>query len=368
MDENKKVHLDKLLLAAIEGGASDVHLKTTYKPVYRKSGQLKDYKTIVLDADSINEKIQGILTEEENTDYSLGDDIDKALVIADSGGAEHRYRVHAWRDNNGPCLSVRVIPDKIIDIRDIGFPNEVWKDIINLQAGLVLVTGYTGSGKSTTLASIIQEINNNYRRHIITLERPIEYRYEKKQCLISQREVGKDVKSYQEGVKGALRSDPDIILVGEIRHKETARHTIEAAETGHLVFSTLHTQSTYDAISRLVNMFEANEQMVIRDTLSTCLAYILSQKLIPHRNHPDRALAMEILNVRDSYPIRNRILKGEYYRIPGDMQSGQSATYMITMDQHLEKLCRAGKISIDAALDYARQPKQLKEKLQDMEA
>jgi twitching motility protein PilT len=222
----------------------------------------------------------------------------------------------------------------------------------------VLVTGRTGSGKTTTLASLIQEINRTRQEHIITIEDPIEYVHNPDKCIISQREVGVHVDSFKNGLKYALRQDPNIILIGEIRDKETAHLTLEATATGHLVFATLHTMSAVESVRRYVNFFDTEEQNNIRNLLASNLAYVLSQQLIPHQRGIGRTMAMEVMNVRDSDSIKALLRDGKDYQIPSYMHQKLG---MITMDERLKQLEAMGKIPAGSSIFYAHRPKDVAE-------
>jgi len=296
----------------------------------------------------VPDELKPILEEKRSVDFSLtynDKDADKST----------RFRVNAAHDINGRYLAFRIIPSEIREIDSIGFPSDIWKSIIEMEQGLVLVTGGTGSGKTTTLASLIQEINRNYAKHIVTIENPVEYLHPPIKSIISQRELNHDVLSFADGVHDALRQDPDVILIGEIRDYETAVRALEAASTGHLVFSTLHTNSAVDAVRRNVSMFTIEEQNQARDALASNLSFVLSQQLIPPKKGKGRTLAMEVLNVRDNSGVKNHLRKGEYNQLESDLQLGRN-TGMISMDARLLELNRSGVLSKDEAVRYARSP------------
>ncbi len=274
-----------------------------------------------------------------------------------------RFRVNIGRENRGNYATFRIIPNEIRNITDIGFPSDdIWKDIISLNKGLVLVTGVTGSGKSTTLASIIQEINRAYRDVIICIEDPIEYIHKNKRSIVIQREVGRDTNSFSSGVKWAFRQDPDDILVGEIRDTETARAALTAAETGHLVFSTLHTKDAVGTIRRYIELFPSDEQGEIRNSLSDNLFYVISQQLIPYEMRTGRVLAMEVM--KNTFALKNLIREGKVHQMQNLLQTGIKEG-MITMDKHLEMLCRGGRISQDIAVQYATNRDELSVRLKE---
>ena len=358
MPENKKILFEKILNAAVERNASDIHLIADEPPTLRIEGKLNKLNTKEINSSEMNDFIKGFMPESKQVIFSEQGNIDFSFQLENT-----RYRGNAARDQHGTYVTLRLIPSKIRDIREIGFPNEnVWQDIVSLQSGLVLVTGVTGSGKSTTLSSIIEEINKTRGGRIITIEDPIEQVYKaKNQSLISQREIGTDLKSFSDGVKYALRQDPDIILIGEIRDYETAEKTLEAAMTGHLVFSTLHTRDCSETVSRYVSLFEEAEQDKIKNILASTLNYTISQQLIPYQKGVGRTVAMEILNNRPA-SVKNSIRKGEYHKIISEIQTGRKYG-MNTMDNHLEILYIDGKIDKNTALQYAHDRPSLESKL-----
>jgi len=284
----------------------------------------------------------------------FGDTMDEEGSISyNYEGRDYRFRGHVAKDRRGTFLALRLIPAEPISVEKLGWPNDaVWRDILNLSGGLVLVTGVTGSGKSTTLASLIQKYNELKPAHIITFEDPVEYRLREVQGIISQREVGVDVVSFQEGLRGAMRLDPDVLYIGEIRDLQTAQIALTASETGHLVFSTLHNRSAGESIEKFVNFYEWQHQASIRQYLSVNLAYVIVQQLLPYQRRPDRVLAMEVMNVKDSTAIQNVIRKGEINKIHDEIERGNRYN-MITMDQHLVRLCKEGKVSSEDAIHHA---------------
>lgn len=363
-EEQKEIKLEKILSSALEQKASDIHLKVGYKPVIRVEGKLKDEDTEkLLDKENIMSIIKSILGDKKYNLFIEKKNWDLSYEARDGSGKTYRFRVNTAFDRNGPFVAMRIIPDNIRDITKVGFPNDVWKDIISLNQGLVLVTGVTGSGKTTTLASLIQEINKTRADHIITVEDPVEYIYKPSNCIISQRELGTDVKSFADGVKYSLREDPDILLIGEIRDKETALTALEASETGHLVFSTLHTKDVSGTVSRYIDLCESEDHENIRNSLANNLAYVLCQQLIPYgRRGIERTLAMEVMNAQSNIAIKNHIRKGEYYRIINELQTGK-VHKMITMDSCLEQLYNSENIKKEQAIFHASDPEAMRQKL-----
>jgi twitching motility protein PilT len=337
--------IDKLLQVGISRKASDLHLKVGYPPFYRVQGILSSADTEVLTSENIMAMIRAMLGEDARmAQLESGRNLDFSLSLFG-----HRFRANAAFAQGSPFLCIRFISSKIRELEEIGFPNDVYNDIIKLQKGLVLVTGVTGSGKSTTLASMIQAINRNRATHIITLEDPIEYVHAPIKSIISQRELGLDVSSFADGVKYSLREDPDVILVGEIRDIDTAKQVLAAANSGHLVFSTIHASSASETIRRFVTLFPSSEQEACANSLAANLTYVLSQSLIPYQKDVGRTLAMEILNVNGS--VKNHIRKAEFHQIVSCMQMGAKSK-MITMEKCLEDLLRKGRITQEIYEEY----------------
>jgi len=250
----------------------------------------------------------------------------------------NRFRVNTFRDENGVSLAIRVIPKEILSVEKVGFPyKEIWQDITEMTKGLVLVCGATNSGKSTTNAALIQRINETRGEHIVTIEDPIEYLYSGGQSIISQREIGRHVTSFEKGLEAALREDPNVLLIGEIKNNETAKIALQAANSGHLVFTTLHSGDCGQAIWEYASRFPSEEQESARKQLADSLKYVLCQRLIPYEPGEKRTLIMEVANVNKSGAVRNMIRKGEYNNIV-DQISREKATYSVTMAQHAKML------------------------------
>ncbi|MBI4606079.1 MAG: PilT/PilU family type 4a pilus ATPase [Planctomycetes bacterium] len=261
------------------------------------------------------------------------------------------FRINVFRDRRGMACALRVLPRAIPDVESIGFPTErVWKDVVGLEQGLVIVTGITGSGKSTTVASLLQRIDQTQKVRIITLEDPIEYVFEGSKALISQREVGRHVPSFHSGLRSALREDPDIIFVGEMRDPETTSLALTAAETGHLVFSTLHTKDSVGVLSRIVDLFPPERAKELCTQLSFSLTQVLAQKLVPRAGGPGRRVAMEVFKNLPS--VANLIRTGNWHQIYTQMQT-QRKEGLITLERHLEDLVEGGEITRETALRYS---------------
>ena len=269
-----------------------------------------------------------------------------------------QFRINIFRENDGLAAAIRALSLDVPPIEKIGFPNNVWEDIIDLKAGLVLLTGITGAGKSTTIASLIGRISEKTACRIITVEDPIEYILPQKYSIISQREVGRDVKSFYDGLKEMMREDPDVIFVGEMRDAETIAMTLMAAETGHLVFSTLHTRDVTGSVTRILDYFPEGRQAEVRNQLSLGLAYVVSQKLIPRKNGQGRVVAMEILN--NTYACANLIRTGKIEQIYSQLQTktrNKPDEKMITLEKHLSILVKQGEIDLLEAQKWANDTK-----------
>ena len=335
--------VEELVAKAKRDGASDVHVIEGLPPKYRLDGQIQDMDTeIVTHADAVG--VAMYLAGAEG--YEKFDEVGEF----DGAGtyAGNRCRIHLFKQQGKPSLALRLLRESIPKLENLGVPPAVY-NLTNLHKGIVLVTGETGSGKSTTLAALLDSINHTFRSHIVTLEDPVEYLYKPDLCAINQREVGKDTASFAEGLRASLREDPNVILIGEMRDKDTIETAITAAETGHLVFGTLHTGSASDSIDRMVQVFPADEQTQIRLQLSMTLMAVLTQQLIPKKNG-GRALACELMIVTDA--IRNLIRAGNTPQIANAVATS-AAIGGQTMDQALLKLVRSGQIAKDMAIHYA---------------
>ena len=342
----------ELLSATAEQGASDLHLQCRQQPQYRIDGVLARAEEggVVLRDEDVGGMIDSVLSSEQKKRYVQFCGVDFSY---ESGG--FIFRVNVAKERGRPYLTARAIPQKIMEISDLGFPSDIWREIVSLQRGLVLVTGVTGSGKSTTLASFIQEINRNSSKNIITIEDPIEYIHEGIKSSIKQRELYRDVNTFAEGVEQAMRQDPNVISVGEIRDIKTALGVLNASDTGHLVTSTLHTKNSPNTITRYLDFFSEGDRDYVRGALADNLEFIVCQQLVP-KVGGGRILAMEIL--KNNPAVKNLIRTGKTPQIYSAIQTGVGEG-MITMDKSLEDLCRGGKISPETAVDYALDRKQM---------
>jgi len=328
---------------------SDLHIKIGAQPAYRVDGDLV--------------KIEGAVVSEEvarGLIYPLiGAKCVETLKRQSSVDCSYRvgklqFRINVFVDNDGVSAAIRALWVDIPKPEQIGFSNDVWEDIVRRKCGLVLFTGITGAGKSTSIASIIDRINQNRACRIITLEDPIEYIFTQRNSMISQREVGRDVETFKDGLRAMMREDPDVIFVGEMRDAETVSLTLTAAETGHLVFSTLHTRDVVGSITRILDYFPSGRQEEVRNQLSLGLAYVLSQKLIPRKDGNGRIVAMEVLN--NNYAVANLIRTGKVEQIYSQLQiktKNQPDEKMLTMERHLARLVKAGKVDLLEAQKWA---------------
>lgn len=340
------MEFDEMVRFAVENGASDIHLASNNLPSYRKNGKIMSYKgTEILDEDTVMKYIDEVLEPADYLKFCNTGDIDSAYQF----GNLARFRVNAFKQRHGATLVMRVIKLNPPKLGDLNLPQSIAK-ILNLQEGLVLVTGPTGSGKSTTLAALINEINHREELHIITIEDPVEYMHSPAKCIINQREVGQDSETYSTALKSALREDPDIILMGEIRDLESMSIALRAAETGHLVFSTLHTESAAKTIDRLIDMFPVERQKQALNQLSTTLKAVISQRLLPRSDRPGRIGAFEIMFVNSA--IANLIREDKIPQIE-QMISLNQQTGMITRKLSIENLLKRGLISKETADKYS---------------
>lgn len=336
--------IEQLVVKARQDGASDIHLIYGLPPKYRKSGMLEDMTDEPLDARDCD-MICRELAKDAYDDYVRTGELDSADTFAGN-----RCRIHIFRQQGKPSVALRLLSDRIPKLDALGLPPAALK-LPDLHKGIVLVTGETGSGKSTTLAALIDFINHTRKCHIVTLEDPVEYLYKPDKAAINQREVGKDTMSFASGLRASLREDPNVILIGEMRDKETIETAITAAETGHLVFGTLHTGSASDAVDRIVQVFPEGMQTQIRLQLPMCLQAVLTQQLVPKKGG-GRALACEMMVVTDA--IRNLIRNGNTPQIANAVATS-AAIGGQTMDQALCRLVRSGQITKDNALHYAHE-------------
>jgi len=341
----RKEQLDKLLAFAVEKEASDIHLCSGYPPILRIHGALRRINGAVLSSEGLEKLVQEILDAPKQKALEQTHELDFAYAIP--GVA--RFRTNIYFQLRGLSIAFRVIPERIRTLEELGVPKGVYR-LARQKEGFILVTGPTGSGKSTTLAAIIDLIDQERQVHIITIEDPIEYVYQGRNCLINQREVGPHTHSFARALRSALREDPDVILIGEMRDLETISLALQAAETGHLVLATLHTNSAAETVNRIVDVFPAEQQGQIRVMFADCIQGIISQRLLPTRDGKGRVAAMEVMVATPA--IRNLIRERKIHQIPSAIQTG-SHYGMQTLDQSLHALFQKGIISWEVALAYA---------------
>ncbi|MCS7243776.1 MAG: type IV pilus twitching motility protein PilT [Candidatus Calescibacterium sp.] len=348
MSENP---IDVLLKMMVEKNASDLHLKAGSPPMLRVDGELEPAIPQVLPPNAIRKIIESMLTEQQKAKLVAERELDFAYSVPGLA----RFRCNAYFQRNSWALAVRIIPSRPFSIDELGLP-EIFKYLAMRPRGLVLVTGPTGSGKSTTLASMIDYINANRKCHIITIEDPIEFLHKDKLAIVSQRELGTDTHSFANALRSALRQDPDVILVGELRDFETTQIAITAAETGHLVLGTLHTTGCANAVDRVIDIFPPHQQHQVRVQLSMIIEGVIFQNLIPKSTGSGRVLALEIMTGTPA--VRHLIREGKTHMLPNAIQSG-SEDGMISFDQSLRDLYLQGLISFEYAMLSAFNPEEL---------
>ena len=343
-DEVEGLHVNDLLKLVLDQRGSDLHLTAGSPPVIRVHGELRPVEGVdALSGSQIREMIYAVLTQKQREKFENELELDCSYSLP--GRSRFRVNVFLQRDNVGAVM--RTIPYEIVPFDNLGVPATV-RSFAELPRGLVLVTGPTGSGKSTTLASLIDIVNREKAVHIMTVEDPIEFLHQHKRAVVNQREVGEDTKSFAEALRHVLRQDPDVILVGEMRDLETIQTALTAAETGHLVFATLHTQDAPQSIDRIIDVFPAHQQQQVRVQLAASLQGICTQQLLQTPDGQGRALAAEVLVATPA--VRNLIREGKIYQIYSLMQTGAKFG-MLTMDQNLAQLVKAGKVTLEAALE-----------------
>ena len=351
---------NKLIREVIDSQSPDLHLNVGHNPIVRlKTGNiaaLTDYP--VLKKEDIEKIISDITNEEQKKRFKKDLEFDFSFHMGEVG----RFRVNIFQERFGPAIAFRTISERIPTLEELGLGSVV-EELLQLPHGLVLVTGPTGMGKSTSLASMINYINEHRQAHIITIEDPIEYVYKSNNCLITQREVNVHTHSFANAIRVALRQDPNVVMVGEMRDLETIAAAMTLAETGHLVFSTLHTPDTPQTVDRIIDVFPAYQQQQIRTQLGNTLKGVISQVLIPRTDGEGRIAAREIMISNDA--IRNCITQGQIHQIYSMIQIG-SAEGMILMDQSLEDLVRAKVITKEDAITKASDIESLSSKLSDI--
>ena len=349
------IQIDRLLDTVVRQDCSDLHLTTGRPPTVRLNGRLKNLQTKVLDSDDMVALMKSITPEKNQQELQEMGSTDFGFAYGDAA----RFRVAVFRQRGDVAICLRLIPNRLLTFEQIGLPPIV-KELIRRPRGLFIVTGPTGSGKTTSLATMIDYINDNMDRHIITTEDPIEYYHYHKKSLVNQRELGNDVPTFSESLKRALRQDPDVILVGEMRDLETMEAAIGAAETGHLVFATLHTTGAAGTITRVIDAFPVNQQAQVRVQLSTALIAVVSQQLLARQDRAGRVAAYEFLVVTPA--ISNLIRENKTFRIDSAIQTGRKFGMQL-LDDHLWKLYEEGIVAADEMIDKAKDPGALTDKV-----
>ncbi len=344
--------IEQLISGAVEQGASDIHLTTDVPPHFRVAGQLLPQGTEVVTAEFLQNFLMKVLPEEQKK--QLQDHRQTDFVIKSVAGV--RLRGNAFFQEGGLSIVLRVIAKEIRTLDSLGFPDFVIERIKSLKNGVVLIVGATGQGKSTTLAAILQNLSNHKPQHLITIEDPIEYILPNSKALIQQREVGRDVLDFRAGIKAALREDPDILMVGEMRDYETISAALTMAETGHTVFSTLHTNDGPQTISRIIDVFPSEQQDQVRSQLATTLKMIIAQRLVLAIDGT-LTLAYEVLT--NNYAIQNYIRQNKIFQIPSALQTDSSGE-MVQLEQSLAGLVINQQVTKEVALENAADPEQLK--------
>jgi twitching motility protein PilT len=345
------MQIDRLLDTVVRLGASDLHLTVGRQPTIRHHGGLRNLQTKVLDSDDMVSLMKAITPERNQQELQEEGTTDFGFAYGDAA----RFRVSVFRQRGDLAIVLRLIPSKLLTFDQIGLPN-VCRELIRRPRGMFLVTGPTGSGKTTTLACMINFINETMDRHIITMEDPIEYYHYHKKSIVNQREIGNDSPSFSEALRRALRQDPDVILVGEMRDLETIEAAVRAAETGHLVFGTLHTTGAAKTIDRIVDAFPVTQQNQIRVQLSTALLCILSQALLTRVDVQGMVAAYEFLVITPA--VANLIREAKTFRIDSAIQTGKKFGMQL-LDDHLWSLYSQGKIAAEEMIDVSKNPQEL---------
>jgi twitching motility protein PilT len=347
------IHIDDLLHIVVDRNASDLHICASSEPVIREDGALKRLNFEKMTPQILQRTMYDILSDENINKFETTLELDFSYSLP-LGRA--RFRVNMYRDRGSVAAAFRLIPSRIPTVRDLNLP-PVLEQLTEKPRGLILVTGPTGSGKSTSLAAMINHINSNRAVHIITIEDPIEYLHSHKLSVINQRELGGDTKSFAAALRASLREDPDVILVGEMRDMETIQLAITAAETGHLVFATLHTNNAAESMDRMIDVFPPGQQEQIRVQLANNIQAVISQQLLPRAGAPGRVPAVEIMVATPA--IRNLIRENKTHQIPSMIQTS-AAHGMMAMDQSLRDLYTKGYVTLEEAMTRAMNVEELK--------
>ncbi len=349
--------LPDLLKATVELGASDLHITTRSAPQVRVDGQLRPLELPPLGAAETKQLAYSVLSDAQKKRFEETFELDFSFGIRGIA----RFRCNVFNQRGAVAAVYRLIPDVILSVQELGLPSVIER-LAERPRGLVLVTGPTGCGKSTTLAALIDKINVERHAHILTIEDPIEYIHQHKNCLVNQREVLSDTKGFAPALRAALREDPDVVLIGELRDLETIESALRIAETGHLTFATAHTNSAYQTISRIIDVFPHSQQAQIRTQLSLVLEGIMCQALLPKLNGSGRVVAAEVMIPTPA--IRNLIREDKIHQLYSVMQAGQEKIGMQTLNQSLATLVKLRRISMDAAVAVSSMPDELRDLVQ----
>ena len=354
------IQIDRLLETCIKRGASDLHLHVGRPPTLRLHGRLRPLETKVLEPEDTIALMKSITPERNQQELQEQGGTDFGFEFGKAG----RFRTAVFQQRGDVSLTLRLIPSKLMTFDEIGLP-PITRSLCRRPRGMFLVTGPTGSGKTTTMATMVDYVNSMFDKHIITIEDPIEYYHPHKKSMVNQREVGADVPSFAEALRRVLRMDPDVILVGELRDLETIESALRAAETGHLVFGTLHTTSAQGTVTRIVDQFPVNQQEQIRIQLASSLVAVLCQNLLPRKDIRGMCAAFELMVVTNA--IGNLIRENKVFRIPSSIQTGKKYG-MRLMDEHLFELYAAGKVNAEDAVDRSHNPGELNDKIKAYDA
>jgi twitching motility protein PilT len=346
------VSLQQLLKAMVDKGASDLHVTVGSAPQLRIDGDLVPFRIPAFGPIETKQLCYSILTDEQKAHFEEDQELDLSFGVKNVS----RFRANIFMQKGAVAGVFRTIPFKIRSFSELGLP-PVIEELCNKPRGLVLITGPTGSGKSTTLAAMIDKINTERHEHIVTMEDPIEFIHQHKNCVVNQREIGSDTKSFKRALKSVLRQDPDIVLVGEMRDLETIEAALTTAETGHLCFGTLHTNSAVQTINRVIDVFPPHQQSQIRAQLSFVLEGVVCQSLLARASGQGRAAALEIMIPNAA--IRNLIREDKTHQIYSQMQIGQGQSGMQTLNQHLAQLVHAGTVTLEEASSTSSDPNEL---------
>jgi twitching motility protein PilT len=348
------VTLPQLLKTMVDKGASDLHVTAGSPPQLRIDGELVPFRVPALGPIDTKQLCYSVLTDDQKSHFEEDQELDLSFGVKNLS----RFRANVFMQKGAVAGVFRTIPFKIRSFEELGLP-PVLEDLCNKPRGLVLITGPTGSGKSTTLAAMIDKINNERHEHIVTMEDPIEFIHQHKSCVVNQREVGSDTKSFKKALRSVLRQDPDVVLVGEMRDLETIEAALTTAETGHLCFATLHTNSAVQTINRVIDVFPPHQQSQIRAQLSFVLEGVVCQSLLPRASGSGRVAALEIMIPNAA--IRNLIREDKMHQVYSQMQIGQGTSGMQTLNQNLAQLYAARTVTLEEAIGASSDPNELQQ-------